>query len=98
MLRHWSTGSEGYHIYQGRADDDIADYPNPFIGVNNDSSHIANNTMLTLVDGGEDNQNIPLNPLIQPMRNVDVIFAVDSSADTNETWPTADSATGWPNG
>lgn len=40
-----------------------------------------------MVDGGEDLQNIPLNPLIQPIRGVDVIFAVDSSADTTYNWP-----------
>lgn len=39
------------------------------------------------MDGGEDLQNIPLNPLIQPERHVDVIFAVDSSADTIYNWP-----------
>jgi lysophospholipase len=82
----------------GRDDDDIADYPNPFYGWNNRTNPNHNSTQLTLVDGGEDNQNIPLNPLIQPARHVDVIFAIDSSADTNETWPTANSATGWPNG
>jgi lysophospholipase len=82
----------------GRNDDDIADYPNPFYGWNNRTNPNHNSTQLTLVDGGEDNQNIPLNPLIQPARHVDVIFAIDSSADTNETWPTANSATGWPNG
>jgi lysophospholipase len=42
---------------------------------------------LTLTDGGEDGQNIPLYPLIQPQRHVDVIFAVDSSADTTYSWP-----------
>ncbi|KAH7017943.1 acyl transferase/acyl hydrolase/lysophospholipase [Microdochium trichocladiopsis] len=41
-----------------------------------------------LVDGGEDLQNIPLDPLIQPARAVDVIFATDSSADINN-WPNA---------
>ena len=82
----------------GRDDDDIADYPNPFYGWNNATNPNHNSTQLTLVDGGEDNQNIPLNPLIQPARHVDVIFAIDSSADTNETWPTENSATGWPNG
>jgi lysophospholipase len=82
----------------GRNDDDIADYPNPFYGWNNATNPNHNSTQLTLVDGGEDNQNIPLNPLIQPARHVDVIFAIDSSADTNETWPTENSATGWPNG
>jgi len=82
----------------GRDEDDIADYPNPFYGWNNATNPNHNSTQLTLVDGGEDNQNIPLNPLIQPARHVDVIFAIDSSADTNETWPTENSATGWPNG
>lgn len=30
---------------------------------------------------------MPLNPLLQPVRAVDVIFAVDSSADTTFNWP-----------
>ncbi|KAM0723842.1 hypothetical protein Q7P37_000832 [Cladosporium fusiforme] len=82
----------------GRANNDIADYPNPFYGYNNDTNPNAESEQLTLVDGGEDLQNIPLNPVIQPERHIDVIFAIDSSADTNTTWPTSDSATGWPNG
>ncbi|PNS21739.1 Lysophospholipase 1 [Sphaceloma murrayae] len=75
-------------------DEDIADYPNPFIAFNNDTSEIAADEQLTLVDGGSDLQNIPFYPLIQPERNVDVIFAVDSSADTNASSP----APNWPNG
>jgi len=82
----------------GKDQNDIADYPNPFYHYHNDTNPNAKSRQLTLVDGGEDLQNIPLNPLIQPARLVDVIFAVDSSADTNETWPTEGSATGWPNG
>lgn len=78
----------------GQADEDIADYPNPFYGYNNATSRIANTDQLTLVDGGEDLQNIPFHPLIQPDRHVDVIFAVDSSADTG----TANGAANWPNG
>lgn len=35
---------------------------------------------------GEDLQNVPLWPLLQHERNVDFIFAVDSSADT-QNWP-----------
>lgn len=67
---------------------DIADYsPNPFYGYNPTSSYNANSTRLTLVDGGSDLQNIPLHPLIQPHRSVDVIFAIDSSADTENYWP-----------
>jgi hypothetical protein len=67
----------------GEANDDIVQYhPNPFCGYNIATSRVADLTQLTLVDGREDLQNIPLNPLIQPYRAVDVIFAVDSSADT----------------
>lgn len=72
----------------GEDNNDIAQYsPNPFYHFNNESNRNANSTQLTLVDGGEDLQNIPLYPLIQPVRGVDVIFAVDSSADTTFYWP-----------
>ncbi|CAK9437543.1 uncharacterized protein LODBEIA_P19210 [Lodderomyces beijingensis] len=69
--------------------DDVAVYePNPFyetdVGL---SEHIAMNETYTLVDGGEDGQNIPLYPLFQPARDVDVVFAFDNSADTNLSWP-----------
>ncbi|KAL0935495.1 Lysophospholipase [Colletotrichum truncatum] len=68
---------------------DIAQYaPNPFFGWNPSTNLNAKEKQLSLVDGGEDLQNIPLHPLIQPNRAVDVIFAVDSSADTMN----------WPNG
>ncbi|CAG8099271.1 unnamed protein product [Penicillium olsonii] len=71
-----------------RADDDIAAYePNPFYHYNNHSSPYARQTALDVVDGGEDGQNVPLHPLIQPERHVDVIFAIDSSADTDYYWP-----------
>ena len=67
---------------------DIATYsPNPFYHYHNETSKNAQSESLFLVDGGEDLQNIPLHPLIQPYRNVDVIFAVDSSADTDYLWP-----------
>lgn len=72
----------------GQANNDIASYkPNPFFGYHNSTSNVAQAPSLTLVDGGEDLQNIPLHPLIQPIRNVDIIFAVDSSADTTYRWP-----------
>jgi lysophospholipase len=79
----------------GSDNDDIANYPNPFFGVNNATSRVADTDQLTLVDGGEDLQNIPLHPLIQPERNVDVIFAIDSSADTTAE---SNGAGNWPNG
>ena len=72
----------------GQGNDDIAEYyPNPFYGYHNSTNLTYNTTSLTLVDGGEDLQNIPLHPLIHPARHVDVIFAVDSSADTDNNWP-----------
>ena len=73
----------------GQKEDDIADWnPNPFYGFNpSGDSKVADTEQLNLVDGGEDGQNIPLNPLIQPARGVDVIFAIDSSADTDLSWP-----------
>jgi lysophospholipase len=70
------------------SENDIAPYqPNPFYHFNNDTNRNAFSKQLTLVDGGEDLQNIPLSPLIQPFRAVDVIFAVDASADTTYGWP-----------
>jgi lysophospholipase len=77
----------------GQDQEDIADWsPNPFFGWNTQKNANANTKTLTLVDGGEDLQNLPLQPLIQPVRHVDVIFAVDSSADTSApgaNWPNA---------
>ncbi|KAL4739331.1 lysophospholipase catalytic domain-containing protein [Aspergillus similis] len=68
--------------------EDIAIYsPNPFYGYRESGDNYAQTKALSVVDGGEDNENIPLHPLIQPSRHVDVIFAVDSSADTDSSWP-----------
>ncbi|KAF2858682.1 hypothetical protein K470DRAFT_265898 [Piedraia hortae CBS 480.64] len=82
----------------GSKNRDIADWVNPFYHYQDGSNPYAASEQLSLVDGGEDLQNIPLNPLIQPQRAVDVIFAVDSSADTNTTYPTRNSSAGWPDG
>ncbi|KAI0895541.1 lysophospholipase catalytic domain-containing protein [Annulohypoxylon nitens] len=72
----------------GNDNDDIAAWnPNPFLGYNNETNDSADDIQLTLVDGGLDLQNIPLHPLIQPARGLDVIFAVDSSADTGTNFP-----------
>ena len=42
---------------------------------------------LALVDAGETNQNIPLEPLLIPARQIDTIMAFDNSADTTYSWP-----------
>ena len=71
----------------GEENRDIASWPNPFYNYNPSNNMNANTTVLTLVDGGEDLQNIPLHPLTLSDRDVDVIFAVDGSADTTTSWP-----------
>lgn len=71
----------------GKDNEDIADYVNPFYNYTKNTGLVAQTETLNVVDGGEDFQNIPLYPLIQPTRHVDVIFAVDSSADTDSSWP-----------
>ena len=73
----------------GDKEQDIAIYkPNPFFGYRNESNKNAKSSTLTLVDGAEDTQNIPLQPLLQPSRRVDVIFALDASADRGQqNWP-----------
>lgn len=77
----------------GQDENDIADYdPNPFYGWNvTGRSRNAQTESLTLVDGGEDNQNIPFHPLIQPVRQLDIIIANDNSADTANSWPNGSS-------
>jgi lysophospholipase len=63
--------------------------PNPFFQYETNDLN-WNITMLPefyLVDGGEDGQNLPLEPLIQPIRGLDIILAYDFSADTRN-WPT----------
>jgi lysophospholipase len=48
---------------------------------------ISDLARITLVDAGLTNQNIPVEPLLTPYRNVDAIIAFDSSADTTYSWP-----------
>ncbi|KAB5517401.1 lysophospholipase catalytic domain-containing protein [Coniochaeta sp. 2T2.1] len=66
---------------------DIASWPNPFFQYRPVANRNANSTTLDLVDGGEDLQNIPFDPLLWSLRAVDVILAVDGSADTITHWP-----------
>ncbi|KAF3938856.1 Lysophospholipase [Dactylella cylindrospora] len=82
--------------FLSREEADIADWtPNPFYKINPDTNPSANSKNLTLVDGGLDLENIPLNPLLVPHRHVDVIFANDNSADVvREDLSTVN----WPNG
>jgi len=66
---------------------DVASWPNPFYKYRPGANRNADSPTLDLVDGGEDLQNIPLHPLLWSRRAVDVILAVDGSADTLTRWP-----------
>ncbi|KAK0517478.1 hypothetical protein JMJ35_000633 [Cladonia borealis] len=66
--------------------DEFAIYPNPFYNYPH-SSLVSSQKNLTLVDGGESNQNNPLFPLLQPSRNINVILVNDNSADTSANFP-----------
>lgn len=41
----------------------------------------TNSKILHLVDGGEDDLNVPLDPLLRPERGMDLVIAVDASID-----------------
>lgn len=72
----------------GEDNDDIAIWePNPFYGLDYIDNNLTESYTLDLVDGGEDLQNVPLHPLIQPERNIDFLFAFDNSADTYDDNP-----------
>jgi lysophospholipase len=70
-----------------KKDYDVSVFPNPFRDMPNLPPDMADDEFLTLVDGGEAQQNIPLWPLLQPERQVDVVFAADASADMEDYWP-----------
>ncbi|PWZ01103.1 putative lysophospholipase [Testicularia cyperi] len=69
---------------------DVSSVPNPFFGYNTGSNEVADLRNITLVDGGLDNQNVPLWPLVEPARDLDIVIAIDSSADTTN-WPNSSS-------
>lgn len=73
-------------VHEAATSDLFGVFPNPFYQYTA-SSDIADQDTLYLVDGAESNQNVPLWPLIQPARAIDVIFANDFSADTDFNWP-----------
>ncbi|WVQ86181.1 hypothetical protein IAT38_008349 [Cryptococcus sp. DSM 104549] len=66
---------------------DISRVPNTFYGYNAGENPVSTFEYITLVDAGETNQNIPIEPLLIPSREVDAIIAFDSSYDTDTIWP-----------
>lgn len=62
--------------------------PNPFylFNITDDNFDIVIRSELLLVDGGEDGQNVPLQPLLIPQRKLEAVIAFDFSADFHN-WP-----------
>ena len=54
------------------------------MGVSPDTFIDSDQEFLGLIDGGEDGEVVPLQPLLVKARNVDVIVAIDASADTSD--------------
>jgi lysophospholipase len=57
---------------------DVVRYPNPFFGVAKHTFIDSSQTVLSMVDGGEDGEVIPIQPLLVKAREVDVIIAIDA--------------------
>ncbi|WWC72722.1 phospholipase B [Kwoniella pini CBS 10737] len=78
---------EGFLQDLGEDQEDISRVPNSFANYNSGENPIAELEYITLVDAGETNQNIPIEPLLVPLREVDAIIAFDSSYDSTYIWP-----------
>ncbi|KAI0934939.1 hypothetical protein AcV5_006621 [Taiwanofungus camphoratus] len=65
---------------------DTALVPNPFFGLSPGTFIDANETLLKFVDGGEDGETVPFQPLLVKARGVDVIFGIDAASDTADYW------------
>ncbi|KZT18493.1 FabD/lysophospholipase-like protein [Neolentinus lepideus HHB14362 ss-1] len=63
---------------------DVALYPNPFQGAGNGSFTEINETYLSIVDGGNDGEAIPIQPLLVKARKVDTLIAIDVNAEAND--------------
>ena len=61
--------------------------PQPFMGINPGIYQDSNSTSLSLVDGGETGEVLPLAPLLVKARNLDVIVAIDASSEDSDNWP-----------
>lgn len=74
-----------------QANNDVAEYVNFAADFTQLANPLSNLKYLTMVDAGETNQNIPIEPFIVSGRRVDTIVAFDNSADTRYSWPNGSS-------
>ncbi|KAI0314922.1 phospholipase B [Amylostereum chailletii] len=67
--------------------DDVANWPSPFQGLKSGNFEDSSSRWLELIDGSSNLENIPLGQLFVKVRSLDVIVAVDASADDPNSWP-----------
>ena len=60
--------------------------PNPFLGIAPKTFVDSNETLLALVDGGDNGESSPLQPLLVKSRGVDVIFVTDAVSEQNRVY------------
>ncbi|EKM59981.1 uncharacterized protein PHACADRAFT_250811 [Phanerochaete carnosa HHB-10118-sp] len=65
---------------------DSAAIPNPFMGIAPNTFLDSNQSVITFVDGGEDGETIPIQPMLVKARRVDIVIAIDAAADTEDNF------------
>lgn len=68
----------------------VGNYPNSFGNFTPESGatfESSGNSILQITDGGENGENVPISPLLVKAREVDIILAIDSSADVRSLSP-----------
>lgn len=70
------------YIPESEIDYTVGVVPNSFQGLHQDTFIDTDETYLQLVDGGEDDETVPFQPLLVKARQVDVIFAIDAVRQT----------------
>lgn len=58
-----------------------------FTSVYNTSSDVIEGETLYMVDGGLYEEVIPMDPFLVPGRAIDIVFAFDNTANTEDNWP-----------
>ncbi|KAI0690543.1 phospholipase B [Cytidiella melzeri] len=71
--------------------EDVANWPNPFHGVKNDTFEDSGSKWLELIDGSSNAENVPFGPLFVKARGMDMVVAIDSSQDDAQAWPNGSS-------
>lgn len=59
----------------------------PFNNVKNSTFQDAGSRWLEIIDGGSNLENVPMGAMLVKARAVDVLIAVDGSADDTNSWP-----------